>query len=55
MIRYTVKLTKAEVEELHSIINKGSHTSQTGLRNGCMSRLIYYLISSALLWMYWWI
>jgi transposase len=29
MIRYTVKLTKAEVEELQSIINKGSHTSQT--------------------------
>ena len=29
MIRYTVKLTKAEVEELEAIINKGSHTSQT--------------------------
>lgn len=29
MIRYTIKLTKAEVEELMSIINKGSHTSQT--------------------------
>jgi len=29
MIRYTVKLTKSEVEELMSIINKGSHTSQT--------------------------
>lgn len=29
MIRYTVKLTKAEVEELKSIVNKGSHTSQT--------------------------
>ena len=29
MIRYTVKLTKTEVEELHAIINKGSHTSQT--------------------------
>ncbi len=29
MIRYTVKLTKSEVEELKSIINKGSHTSQT--------------------------
>lgn len=29
MIRYTVKLTKAEVEELQAIINKGSHTSQT--------------------------
>src|SRR3990172_4874724 len=28
MIRYTVKLTKSEVEELMSIINKGSHTSQ---------------------------
>jgi len=29
MIRYTVKLTKSEVAELMSIINKGSHTSQT--------------------------
>lgn len=29
MIKYTIKLTKAEVEELRSIINKGSHTSQT--------------------------
>jgi transposase len=29
MIRYTVKLTKGEVEELMSIITKGSHTSQT--------------------------
>ena len=29
MIRYTVKLTKSEVEELMIIINKGSHTSQT--------------------------
>lgn len=29
MIRYTIKLTKSEVEELHVIINKGSHTSQT--------------------------
>jgi transposase len=29
MIRYTVKLTKGEVDELMSIINKGSHTSQT--------------------------
>lgn len=29
MIRYTVKLTKHEVEELMCIINKGSHTSQT--------------------------
>ncbi len=29
MIRYTIKLTKGEVEELHSIINKGSHSSQT--------------------------
>lgn len=29
MIRYTIKLTKSEVEELRSIINKGSHTSQT--------------------------
>lgn len=29
MIRYTIKLTKSEVEELKSIINKGSHTSQT--------------------------
>ena len=29
MIRYTIKLTKTEVDELTSIINKGSHTSQT--------------------------
>jgi hypothetical protein len=29
MIRYTIKLTKDEVEELMNIINKGSHTSQT--------------------------
>ncbi|CAN5648435.1 hypothetical protein BH10BAC2_BH10BAC2_00360 [soil metagenome] len=29
MIHYTIKLTKAKVEELHVIINKGSHTSQT--------------------------
>jgi len=29
MIRYTIKLTKNEVEDLMSIINKGSHTSQT--------------------------
>ena len=29
MIRYTIKLTKSEVEELNLIINKGSHTSQT--------------------------
>lgn len=29
MIRYTIKLTKLEVTELMSIINKGSHTSQT--------------------------
>ncbi|HVW98831.1 MAG TPA: helix-turn-helix domain-containing protein, partial [Candidatus Babeliaceae bacterium] len=29
MIRYTIKLTKSEVAELRSIINKGSHTSQT--------------------------
>lgn len=29
VIRYTIKLTKSEVEELHEIINKGSHTSQT--------------------------
>jgi transposase len=29
MIRYTVKLTKEEVGELYSIINKGSHSSQT--------------------------
>ena len=28
MIRYTVKLTKAEVAELNAIINKGAHTSQ---------------------------
>ena len=29
VIRYTIKLAKSEVEELHVIINKGSHTSQT--------------------------
>lgn len=29
MIRYTIKLTKAEVDELRSIIHKGSHTSLT--------------------------
>jgi hypothetical protein len=29
MVLYTVKLTKAEVSELHAIINKGSHKSQT--------------------------
>ena len=29
MILYTIRLTKAEVEELHAIINKGFHTSQT--------------------------
>ncbi len=29
MIRYTIKLTKGEVADLRSIINKGSHTSQT--------------------------
>ena len=29
MIRYTIKLTKLEVEELMDIMNKGSHTSQT--------------------------
>ena len=29
MVRYTVKLTKSEVSDLHGIINKGSHTSQT--------------------------
>jgi len=29
MIRYTIKLTKSEVQELRAIINKGSHTSQT--------------------------
>ena len=29
MIRYTIKLTKCEVEELNAIINKGSQTSQT--------------------------
>lgn len=29
MILYSIKLTKNEVEELMSIINKGSHTSQT--------------------------
>lgn len=29
MVHYHVKLTESEVEELHKIINKGSHTSQT--------------------------
>ena len=29
MIRYTIKLTKSEVEELEHIIKKGSHTTQT--------------------------
>jgi len=29
VIRYTIKLSKSEVEELQVIINKGSHTSQT--------------------------
>lgn len=28
MIRYTIKLTKNEVEELKKVITKGSHTSQ---------------------------
>lgn len=29
MVRYIIKLTKPEVEELQAIINKGSHRSQT--------------------------
>lgn len=29
MIRYTIKLTKEEVDKLQAIINKGSHASQT--------------------------
>lgn len=29
MIRYTIKLSKTEVDDLMTIINKGSHTSQT--------------------------
>jgi len=29
MIHYRIKLTKEEVDELRSIINRGSHTSQT--------------------------
>lgn len=29
VIRYTIKLTKLEVDELNVIISKGSHTSQT--------------------------
>lgn len=29
MIHYKIKLTKAEVDELHEIINKGLHTSHT--------------------------
>lgn len=28
MIRYTIKLSKEEVEALHVIINKGFHSSQ---------------------------
>ena len=28
MVRYTIKLSKIEVEEFNSIINKGRHTSQ---------------------------
>jgi len=28
MVHYTIKLSKEEVEELTSVINKGSHTSQ---------------------------
>jgi transposase len=29
MIHYTIKLTKAEVDELHTIISKGFHTTHT--------------------------
>lgn len=29
MVRYTIKLSQEEVKELRTIINKGSHTSQT--------------------------
>ena len=29
MVRYTIKLLKEEIGELYSIINKGSHSSQT--------------------------
>jgi hypothetical protein len=29
MVRYTIKLTKEEVAELETIVNKGSHKSQT--------------------------
>jgi len=29
MICYAIRLTKAEVDELKAIINKGAHTSQT--------------------------
>jgi transposase len=28
MVLYTIKLNQSEVEELHKVINKGSHTSQ---------------------------
>lgn len=38
MIRYSIKLTQPEVEELHNIINKGSHTSQ-------MFRTAYILLN----------
>ncbi len=29
MIRYSIKLTKSEIEELETIVSKGSHKSQT--------------------------
>lgn len=29
MVRYTIKLTKSEVEELETVVNKGSRTTQT--------------------------
>jgi hypothetical protein len=29
MIRYRIKLTRSEIEELESIVNKGSHKTQT--------------------------
>ena len=38
MIRYSIKLTKTEVEEVHNIINKGSHTPQ-------MFRTAYILLN----------
>ena len=45
MIRYTIKLSKQEVEELEAIVNKGSHKSQT-------YRAAYILLSLVLMIFY---